>query len=140
MIKVTQKAKRNANWKQYESDYMYQTANYFDKKVPELDKMSNKQLQVEFVAVRKSLMEKSKILYLYKRSVSGARRSGSISQVGVIRWGALTHWGPTCTRVLKSYGIYRYIYAFYCIRILRISDSICIICIWTRRSNWWKLC
>lgn len=86
MIRVAKNPKRSQNWKDYESDYSSETTNYFDKKIPELDNMSNKQLQIEFVAVRKSLMDKSKILYLYKRSLSGARSSGQISKVGVIRW------------------------------------------------------
>ena len=91
MIRVSKNKKNHQNWRTYESDYSNCTSNYFNRKIPELDNMSNKQLQIEFVEVRKSLMDKSKILYLYKRSMSSARNASKISQVNITRSANLVH-------------------------------------------------
>jgi hypothetical protein len=86
MIRVPNKNPLNSGgWRTYESQYGGLSNNYFNRKIPELDHMNNKNLQVEFMNVRKSLMDKSKVLYLYKRSISSARANGKNSQVRIIR-------------------------------------------------------
>lgn len=104
MIRVPKNPKLSNNkpWKSYESDYHGTISNYFDKKMPFLDNMSNKQLQLEFMEVRKNLMDKSKILYLYKRSISSARIGNKISTVKIIRWASLVHLDQICIRVLRN--------------------------------------
>lgn len=81
MTRVSKRSPQKQNWRAIESEYSARPSSYFDRKLPELDRMDDKQLRVEFVAVRKSLMDNSKILYLYKRSLAGARAASKVSQV-----------------------------------------------------------
>ena len=85
MIRVPNRiSKKKENWRDYQSDYSNRFC-YFDKKIPELDKLNSKELTMEFLSVRKSLMDRSKILYLYKRSISSAKISQKNCQVKITR-------------------------------------------------------
>ena len=86
MIRVPKNRRiKKENWRDFQSDYSNNNYCYFDKKIPELDKLNGKELTMEFLSVRKNLMDRSKILYLYKRSISSAKISQKNSQVKITR-------------------------------------------------------
>lgn len=71
----------NIGYDDYDS---YRVGNYFNKKLPELDEMTNKELDQEYNQVRKSIMERSKFMYLCQRTISYAKLGKKYNQIGKI--------------------------------------------------------
>ena len=71
------------DWRQYSNDTYLSPHNYFDKVIPELENMNDRELSYEYNQVRKNIAERAKIIFLCKKSISNARISKNYSQVGL---------------------------------------------------------
>ena len=95
MIQVKKKKHYNKNknvskegsfqsFNEYSLRNCFSPSNFFDKRYPEIDQLNNMNLTLEYNNIRNSIRDRSKIMYIYKRSIANAKHKKKYSQVRLI--------------------------------------------------------